>query len=160
MSNTIKVLINKDGITGREQNPHMVNNMPGEFFELAEWSDFEATVKSYIVVGSGFKAGDMVEVEIVWLYLMGQIEEWCITAYPENRNPELTWKQSYKVVEAKPEKSEGCVHRVTENDSFKIKRLEATVEMLRRDNYERFIDLFEYEIMYTKQDIKRIIKSI
>lgn len=99
----IKVLINSDGITGREQNRYKKTiYIEYEWVDNPQWLVFEENVKSYTVIGS-CKAGDVVEVEIVWLYLMGQIEEWCITAYPENRNPELTWKEAYKIVEAKPE---------------------------------------------------------
>lgn len=58
MSNTIKVLINSDGITGREQNPYEFDRANN----LLKYDTFEANVKSYTVIGS-CKAGDVVECE-------------------------------------------------------------------------------------------------
>lgn len=136
MSNTIKVLINSDGITGRAKNPMDASDMKFS----PEWDKFEATVKSYTVIGS-CKAGDVVEADLIYQYkLSDQKDVWVASYVPvEVVNGET--RRAYQVVEAKPEKSDdykqGYVHALdsaAENDNLKIKRLEATIEMFRAEN--------------------------
>lgn len=149
MSNTIKVLINSDGITGRAINPFpksrlvwdaskKIDKKPYRKAENKAYANFEANVKSYTVIGS-CKADDVVEAYLVWRSpsSIGYITTVDRTGY-------VGEEQAYLIVEAKeskPEKSDdykqGYVHALdsaSENDNLKIKRLELFIEILEDEN--------------------------
>lgn len=103
MSNTIKVLINSDGITGREQNRYKKTiYIEYEWVDNPQWLVFEEKVKSYTVIGS-CKAGDVVEAELVWQ--IRNTKNWSTLSQSEyndiytGSNAKL--RQAYKIVEVK-----------------------------------------------------------
>lgn len=129
MSNTIKVLINSDGITGREQNPfgERAKNTTGTIGELLErFEAFETNVKSYTVIGS-CKVGDVVECVVGWQLSQKDTRKWRDAELPDyttyNNFREYTgWKeergyetrQVYLIVEAKESKPNEIADKIKE----------------------------------------------
>lgn len=115
MSNTIKVLINSDGITGRAYNPYEFDRA-NNFFK---YDTFEANVKSYTVIGSGLKAGDVVECEPVWQWHQKLFSKWetlksdAAEAFMK-QFPHQEYRQAYLIVESKESKPNEIADKIKE----------------------------------------------